>query len=109
MLTKDDMTATILANTEVAPEHYLMTLAVSGAFRDARPGQFVMLRPTGRGFPFLGRPLGIYSLAEYGNGARIEILYRAVGKGTKVIATLCAGDRIEILGPSGTGSNSGPE
>ena len=101
MLTREDMTATILSNTEVAPEHYLMTLAVSGAFRDARPGQFVMLRPAGRGFPFLGRPLGIYSLAEYGNGARIEILYRAAGKGTKVISTLCEGDRIEILGPLG--------
>jgi len=101
MFTREDMTAAILANVEVAPEHYLMTLAVSGAFRDARPGQFVMLRPAGRGFPFLGRPLGIYSLAEYGNGARIEILYRAAGKGTKVISTLCAGDRIEILGPLG--------
>jgi len=101
MFTEEDLSATILANAEVAPEHYLMTLAVSGAFRDARPGQFVMLRPAGRGFPFLGRPLGIYSLAEYGNGARIEILYRAAGKGTKVISTLCAGDRIEILGPLG--------
>jgi dihydroorotate dehydrogenase electron transfer subunit len=101
MLTKEDMTATILSNTEAAPEHYLMTLAVSKAFRDARPGQFVMLRPTGRGFPFLGRPLGIYSLAQNGNGARIEILYRAAGKGTKVISTLCEGDCIEILGPLG--------
>jgi dihydroorotate dehydrogenase electron transfer subunit len=101
MFTKEDMTATLLSNAEVAPCHYLMTLAVSGAFRDARPGQFVMLRPAGRGFPFLGRPLGIYSLAEYGNGARIEILYRAAGKGTKVISTLCEGDRIEILGPLG--------
>src|SRR5512136_234884 len=101
MLTREDMTATILANAEVAPEHYLMKLSVSGAFRDARPGQFVMLRPAGRGFPFLGRPLGIYSLAEYGNGARIEVLYRAAGKGTKVISTLCEGDRMEILGPLG--------
>src|SRR5512136_2606988 len=101
MLTREDMTATILANSEVAACHYIMTLAVSGAFRDARPGQFVMLRPASRGFPFLGRPLGIYSLAEYGNGARIEILYRAAGKGTKVISTLCEGDRIEILGPLG--------
>jgi dihydroorotate dehydrogenase electron transfer subunit len=101
MLTKEDMTATILSNTEVAPCHFLMTLAVSGAFRDARPGQFVMLRPAGRGFPFLGRPLGIYSLAEYGHGAGIEILYRAAGQGTKVISALCEGDRIEILGPLG--------
>jgi len=101
MLTREDMTATILANAEVAPEHYLMKLAVSGAFRDARPGQFVMLRPPGRGFPFLGRPLGIYSLAQNGDGAWIEILYRATGRGTKVISTMCEGDRIEILGPLG--------
>ena len=32
---------------------------------------------------------------------RIEVLYRAAGKGTKVISTLCEGDRIEILGPLG--------
>jgi len=101
MFTKEDMTATILSNIEAAPGHFLMTLAVSMAFRDARPGQFVMLRPAGRGFPFLGRPLGIYGLAENANGARIEILFRAAGRGTKVISTLCEGDRIEILGPLG--------
>jgi dihydroorotate dehydrogenase electron transfer subunit len=101
MFTKEDLHAEIMSNAEVAREHYLMKLAVSRAFRDARPGQFVMLRPAGRGFPFLGRPLGIYSLAENGSGARIEILYRAAGRGTKVISTLCEGDRIEILGPLG--------
>lgn len=101
MFTREDMTATILSNDEVAPGHYLMALAVSRVFRGALPGQFVMLRPAGRGAPFLGRPLGIYSLADQADGARIEILYRATGKGTKVIATLCAGDRVEILGPLG--------
>ena len=101
MFTRDDMTATILSNTEVAPCHYLMTLAVSKVFGKAQPGQFVMLRPSGRGFPFLGRPLGIYSLAEQADGARIEVLYRVAGKGTKVISALCEGDRIEILGPLG--------
>ena len=78
-----------------------MTLSVSRVFGKAQPGQFVMLRPAGRGFPFLGRPLGIYSLAEQAEGARIEVLYRAAGKGTKVISALCEGDRIEILGPLG--------
>ncbi|HET6490456.1 MAG TPA: dihydroorotate dehydrogenase electron transfer subunit [Syntrophales bacterium] len=101
MFTREDMTATILSNAEVAPCHYLMTLAVSKVFGQAQPGQFVMLRPVGRGFPFLGRPLGIYSLAEHADGARIEVLYRAAGKGTKVISALCEGDLIEILGPLG--------
>jgi dihydroorotate dehydrogenase electron transfer subunit len=98
---KEDLEATILSNTEVAPCHYLMTLAVSKVFGQAQPGQFVMLRPEGRGFPFLGRPLGIYSLVESDGGSRIEVLYRAAGKGTKVISVLCEGDRIEILGPLG--------
>lgn len=101
MFSREDMTATILSNAEAAPGHYLMALAVSRRFRDARPGQFVMLRPAGRGMPFLGRPLGIYSLADYGDGAKIEILYRAAGKGTKVISTLCEGECMEILGPLG--------
>lgn len=101
MFMKKDLQAEILSNVEVAPSHYLMTLAVSNVFRNAQPGQFVMLRPAGRGFPFLGRPLGIYRLVEDGDSARIEILYRAAGKGTKVISMLCAGDRIEIRGPLG--------
>jgi dihydroorotate dehydrogenase electron transfer subunit len=98
---KADLEATILSNVEVAPCHYLMTLAVSKVFGQTQPGQFVMVRPAGRGFPFLGRPLGIYSLVEDGDSTRIEILYRTAGKGTKLISTLCEGDRIEILGPLG--------
>ncbi len=101
MFTKEDLNAEILSNVEVAPGHYLMALSVSRVFRDAQPGQFVMLRPGGRGVPFLGRPLGIYSLADHDEGARIEILYRAAGRGTQVISTLCEGDRMEILGPLG--------
>ena len=58
MFTKEDLKARILSNVEVAPSHFLMELAVSRVFRNARPGQFVMLRPAGRGVPFLGRPLG---------------------------------------------------
>ncbi|OPY07687.1 MAG: Dihydroorotate dehydrogenase B (NAD(+)), electron transfer subunit [Syntrophaceae bacterium PtaB.Bin038] len=101
MFTKEDLKARILSNVEVAPSHFLMELAVSRVFRNARPGQFVMLRPAGRGVPFLGRPLGIYSLADHGDGARIEVLYRAAGRGTQVISTLCEGERMEILGPLG--------
>ena len=98
---KEDLKATILSNAEVAPCHFLMKLAVSAVFGQARPGQFVMLRPAGRGFPFLGRPLGIYGLERRGGEARIEILYRTAGKGTRVISSLCEGDAIEILGPLG--------
>jgi len=101
MVTREDLTAEILSNAEVAPCHYLLALAVSPVYRDARPGQFVMLRPGGLGIPFLGRPLGIYSLSGHARGARIEILYRAAGRGTKVISTRCEGDRLEVLGPLG--------
>ena len=101
MFTKDDLRAEILSNVEVAPCHYLMTLAVSEVFREAEPGQFIMLRPATRGFPFLGRPFGIYSLAAEGGSTRIDVLYRAAGKGTRAIAALCGGDHVEILGPLG--------
>jgi dihydroorotate dehydrogenase electron transfer subunit len=101
MLTKADMTSTILSNVEVAPSHYLMSLAVSKVFRNAQPGQFAMLRPGTRGFPFLGRPLGIYSLAGKRDSTQMEVLYRVAGKGTKAISALCEGDRVEILGPLG--------
>lgn len=100
----------IMSNREIAKDHFLMSLKVSGyfssagtSFQEITPGQFVMLRVKGREFPFLRRPMSIYSLYPSAGDLIIDLLYRLVGKGTFVISRLKPDDEIDILGPLGRG------
>ena len=96
-------TGKVLSNRELAEGHYRMSIALPAAFREAAPGQFVLVRVKDRAIPFLGRPLGVYA-QEKGKGEnRIEILYRVAGRGTGVFARLKKGDFVEIIGPLGQG------
>ena len=70
------------------------------------PGQFIMLRISHQVDPLLRRPFGVYK--TFGQGARnkkqgIEIIYKVVGKGTKLMTDLKADDTVDILGPLGNG------
>ncbi|HEY6006743.1 MAG TPA: dihydroorotate dehydrogenase electron transfer subunit [Geobacteraceae bacterium] len=102
--------STILTNVEVSPGYFRMQLAVPRALAGARPGQFVMVKVRDAIDPLLRRPFGIFDLgvleSEYPDGGQqtyLEILYRVVGKGTAMMATLHHGDHLGILGPLGSG------
>jgi dihydroorotate dehydrogenase electron transfer subunit len=78
-----------------------MRLKVPADFRESLPGQFVMLRIPGRDFPFLGRPLSIYSLYTTRKDTSIEILYRIAGRGTDLFSRMKNGEEVSVLGPLG--------
>jgi dihydroorotate dehydrogenase electron transfer subunit len=66
----------------------------------ARPGQFVMVRPSFRVFdPLLPRPFAVLSA----NHDRFSLLFEVVGKGTELLSYLEVGDVVEVLGPLGRG------
>jgi len=67
--------------------------------REARPGQFVMVKVAGATEPLLRRPLGIHDAAEGG----IELFFRVAGKGTEILSRKRPGDRIDLVGPLGRG------
>lgn len=48
---------------------------------------------------FLRRPLSVFDAA----GTRLSFLYKVIGRGTQGLASMKPGDRLEILGPLGTG------
>ena len=60
------------------------------------PGQFCLLTVPG---VFLRRPLSIFQAAA----ARVEFLYRVVGKGTEELSKRAPGGMVRVLGPLGTG------
>ncbi len=78
-------------------EQYLMRLWAPECAQFARPGQFVHLRcdPT---LP-LRRPISI--LRVNARESWIEILYKAVGEGTRLLAQKRPGDVISSIGPIG--------
>lgn len=89
--------ATVLQQTEIAPDIYDMWLATSIA-GEARPGQFIDVYPLGES-TLLPRPI---SICEVGEG-KVRIVYRAVGKGTTEFSRYHTEKRIPVLGPLGNG------
>ncbi len=102
------VTGEIVANGEVAAEHFLLSLELPLSFPEPTPGQFVMVRTSGGHDPMLGRPLGVYGFHRNPRHAVLDLLYRVCGKGTTLLSRLKHGDRLQILGPLGRGFDVAP-
>lgn len=105
----------ILSNAEVSPGYWRMRLTAPQEFASARPGQFVMVRVNAAIDPLLRRPFGIFDVGTYTpahTGAQpqpcFEMLYRVVGKGSAMLATLHETELLDILGPLGKGFDLDP-
>ncbi len=94
--------ARILWNTLECSDYYRMGLQCGDGYREAGPGQFVMVRLPDSMNPLLRRPFSLHRLVEtktrFGG---IELLYKVVGTGTTKLSRLPAGETIDILGPLG--------
>ncbi len=104
----------LLSNQEISPGYFRMRILAPGFAMAAQPGQFVMLRPELALPTMLRRPFGIFRVgclpAECdGLPPRefLEILYKVVGGGTRILSELHQGDRVELLGPLGHGFDLG--
>jgi dihydroorotate dehydrogenase electron transfer subunit len=94
----------VLWNTPVGPSVYRIGLSCHPGYVDAAPGQFVMLRVSDRSVPLLRRPFSIHMpISEVGGIRGIELLYKAVGEGTRVLSRCRQGDVLDMLGPLGKG------
>lgn len=88
---------------KVAPGYFRLELTASAIAAEAKPGQFIQIR-VGNDLsvdPLLARPISIYRInREEGS---ITLLFKAVGKGTKLLASKRKGDALTIWGPIGNG------
>ncbi|MFH1797979.1 MAG: dihydroorotate dehydrogenase electron transfer subunit [Candidatus Omnitrophota bacterium] len=94
------ITAKIISNKQIAPDHFLMKLSAPLIAKVSQPGQFVTVKTQESGTnPLLRIPLGIHI-----RGAdTISVLYKTVGEGTKLISTKKKGEKVSVLGPLGNG------
>jgi dihydroorotate dehydrogenase electron transfer subunit len=91
--------APILINREVAPEIFLMTVRSPDVVALGRPGQFFHLRVNGHDGPLLRRPLSIFSRDAKEDS--VELLFRRVGPGTRILSGLPPGSELDLVGPLG--------
>ncbi|MCC5978913.1 MAG: dihydroorotate dehydrogenase electron transfer subunit [Salinarimonas sp.] len=95
--------AEILRHEAVNGEYRLMQVAAPAQAKLARAGQFFhLLCPQDDALkPFFRRPMSIYAIDA--EGGRISFLYKVTGTGTKALAKLAIGERLDMLGPLGIG------
>ena len=97
--------AEILSHEAHAGDQYLLRLWAPECARHALPGSFVHLRCDPR-LP-LRRPLSI--MRTNPRDSWVELLYKAVGDGTRLLAAKQPGERLGLLGPIGRPFEAHPE
>jgi len=92
-------------NCLLARDTYRVRICAPEIARRIVPGQFLMLRLPDCSDPLLGRPLALYDTVLDGEGVPIglDIVYLTIGKMTRRLAGLRAGDCLEVWGPLGNG------
>lgn len=105
----------VVSNVELSPGYFRMRMTAPQDLLDSAPGQFLMLKVADAIDPLLRRPFGLFDVgtfsAEYagcGTQCYCEILYKVVGKGTKMLSALHHGDVVDLLAPLGRGFEIGP-
>jgi dihydroorotate dehydrogenase electron transfer subunit len=98
----------VISHDWVNAEYKHLVVAASAKALAVQPGQFFnLLCPSpDEGELWLRRPQSVYRIdrAE----SRIEFLYKCVGRGTRGLATLKPGDRLNMVGPIGIGFHLDP-
>ncbi len=94
--------ATVAVHRDEGADHRWLELRLPRGFERPAPGQFVQLLMEG-GPVLLPRPMSIASASERAGALTLGFLYAAVGSGTRALAALPAGARVEVLGPLGRG------
>ena len=94
-------TVRVISNEPFAADTWKITLAAPDFAPLVAPGQFAMLRLPEAADPLLGRPFAVYD-ADPDSG-RVALIYLVVGKMTKRLTHVAAGDTLELTGPLGNG------
>jgi len=92
----------VSAQERVGEGLYHLHLKAPEIASSSRPGQFLMVSVTQENSkdPFLRRP---FSISGIGKDGQVSILYKVVGKGTRILSRVSPGMRLRVLGPLGKG------
>ena len=92
----------VVRTESLGRDNFRLTVMAPQIAEDARPGQFVMVQTAPGQDPLLRRPFSIHQVS--GNGT-VQILFKVVGRGTRLLAETKKGNLLSIFGPLGKGFN----
>ncbi len=106
--TAEEALCPVVSHVWVNDEYKHLVVEGSPKGLAAKPGQFFnLLCPSpDMGELWLRRPQSIYRI-DRANG-RLEFLYKVTGRGTRGLATLKPGDKLNLVGPLGVGFHLDP-
>lgn len=103
------MIAEILSNKRLSDKYYKMELSCPELNEEIKPGQFLMMKVKEGYEPLLRRPFSFHR-TKYSEGlTSFEILYKVVGQGTRIMADMQNGEKIDIIAPLGNGFSLTPD
>jgi dihydroorotate dehydrogenase electron transfer subunit len=104
-----DTAARVIRNDWVNSQYKHLVLAAGLPAASSTAGQFFHLAcpATAEDTPFFRRPMSTYK-ADPESG-EVEFLYKVTGAGTRGLASLNVGDKLDMLGPLGIGFTLEPE
>jgi len=80
-------------------DYHLLRVGSPAVGRDARPGQFVMVKACETTVPLLRRPLSLHDAGP----STVDLFFRTAGEGTRVLSRKRPGETLDLLGPLGKG------
>ena len=94
-----DVTAQIILNEQIAPDHHVLGFRVPQIAASAQPGQFIHVRVGECIQPLLRVPLGVHDVTD--DRRDVLAITAAVGPRTKALAHKRVGETVDVLGPMG--------
>jgi len=86
--------SSIIKNKHISEDIYEMQLKFEN--KEVNPGQFFMVKSL-EGSYLLPRPISVF---DY-DGKILKLLYKTIGKGTKIFSNLRKEEKVQIPGPLG--------
>ena len=98
-----DLDAAVVTNTRLSADYNVISFTAPEIAALARPGQFVMVKPSRGTDPLLRRPFSIFEILRDGSGRTtgLSILNKRIGVGTGRLYEIEPGARLPVLGPLG--------
>jgi len=100
-LSKTMVEAKVIGQKILSKDVKLIEVFAPEIARIAKPGQFVNVQVSKQAAPLLRRPFGVAGVDS--KTGTLTMIYRIMGEATKILADLCSGDIISIIGPLGHG------
>ena len=98
-----DVDAVVVSNSLLSSSYNVLALAAPEVASRARPGQFVMVKPSKGNNTLLRRPFSVFEVLQDDNQriTGMSLLNKQVGITTRALFQLSRGEHVQCLGPLG--------